>query len=489
MSLRLTKILLSYLLICISVAFAEEEKVKNTLSDPVYLKQFQEVFERIDRDYVQEPEKQKMTDEAINGMLNSLDPHSSYFTDDDLEDFLNQTKGEFGGIGVEVMYENGAIKIISPIDDLPAYNAGIRAGDYIVGVNDEFVSTLGFNKSIKLMRGEPGTKVKLLVINDEASAPKTIELVRELVTIKPVKSQLEKNDIAYIRISTFNEHTILELKKSMKTLQQESKDNLKGIILDLRNNGGGLLDQAVAVSEYFIDSGVIVSTKGRTNNSNAIFTSNKYSEKAPNVPIIVLINSGSASASEIVAGALKDHKRGIILGTKSFGKGSVQSFTQISPRAAVKLTTAKYYTPNDHSIQAEGIEPDVVIEMAKVEYPEKKGVEKRFSESSLRNYLKNENDTTPKNDSIAEKVTKNKDVGTTSKEKNQVKNQEATNVKSTEKDKSKDKDNKDKSKDKDNIKDVDQLSDRYKQDFQYARAFDLMTALILINTKDSEVKK
>lgn len=313
-----------------------------------------------------------MIDEAINGMLNSLDPHSSYYTDEDLEDIFTFTKGEFGGIGVEIMYDSGAIKIISPIDDLPAFKAGLKGGDYIVGVNDELVSTLGPNKAIKEMRGTPGTKVKLLIIKEEEAKPQELELTREIVKIKPIKAHLEKNNIAYIRITTFNESTISELKSAVKKLKTESKDDLKGIILDLRNNAGGILDQAIAVSDYFIDSGVIVTTKGRTTSSNSETKANEFSLKAPKIPMIVLINGNSASASEIVAGALQDHKRAIILGTKSFGKGSVQALTQINSRAAVKLTISKYYTPSGRSIQAEGIEPDILIESAKVEYPEVK---------------------------------------------------------------------------------------------------------------------
>ncbi|XVN43622.1 MAG: S41 family peptidase [Candidatus Rickettsia vulgarisii] len=446
--------LLAYLLIISNVSYAKEIKDNtNTLPDSTYFKQFQEVFERISKDYVQEPEKQKMTDAGIDGMLSSLDPHSGYFTDEDLKDFLDQTKGEFGGIGVEITYDNGDIKVVSPIDDLPAYKAGIKSGDYIVKVNDDFVSVLGFNKAVKEMRGEPGTKVKLLVIKQDESKPKEIELTREIVTIKPVKSHLEKNNIAYFRIVSFNEHTISELKKSLKNLQNESKTGINGIILDLRNNPGGLLDQAVAVSEYFIDSGVIVSTKGRTKNSNSVFNSNRFSEKAPNVPMVVLINGGSASASEIVAGALKDHKRAVLVGTKSFGKGSVQSFIQVSPRAAIKLTTAKYYTPNDHSIQAEGIEPDITVEMANVEYPEK-GTEKRFSEASLRNYLKNDEN--------------KKDTPNTKKGQNDT----TSNVKETKQKNT-----------------LDQTADLYKKDYQFARAYDLITGLILINkNKETGVK-
>lgn len=429
-------------------AFAEEEKEsENKISNQEAYKQFQEVFERIEKDYVQVPDKQKMIDEAINGMLNSLDPHSSYYTDEDLEDIFTFTKGEFGGIGVEIMYDSGAIKIISPIDDLPAFKAGLKGGDYIVGVNDELVSTLGPNKAIKEMRGTPGTKVKLLIIKEEEVKPQEIELTREIVKIKPIKAHLEKNNIAYIRITTFNESTISELKAAVKKLKTESKDDLKGIILDLRNNAGGILDQAIAVSDYFIDSGVIVTTKGRTASSNSETKANEFSLKAPKVPMIVLINGNSASASEIVAGALQDHKRAIILGTKSFGKGSVQALTQINSRAAVKLTISKYYTPSGRSIQAEGIEPDILIEPAKVEYPEVKKIDKRFSESSLKNYLKNDD-------------AKNKD--------NNGKDNSSKN-----------KDSKKETKAKNNKQEENELSELYKKDYQFARAYDVITGLII----------
>ncbi len=427
----------------VSVFAATKEETKeptNKITNEEAYKQFQEIFERIEKDYVQVPDKQKMIDEAIKGMLNSLDPHSSYYTGEDLEDIFTFTKGEFGGIGVEIMYDSGAIKIISPIDDLPAFKAGLKGGDYIVGVNDKLVSTISPNKAVKEMRGTPGTKVKLLVIKADEIKPQEIELVRETVKMKPIKSHLENGNIAYVRIITFNESTISELKAAIKKLKIDSKDDIKGIILDLRNNAGGILDQAIAVSDYFIDSGIIVSTKGRTTAIERETKANKSSLKAPKVPMIVLINGNSASASEIVAGALQDHKRAIILGTKSFGKGSVQALTQINQRAAVKLTIAKYYTPSGRSIQAEGIEPDIIIEPAKVEYPEVKKIDKRFSERSLKNYLKN--------DTEKDNSSKNKDSKKETKEKNNK--QEDT-----------------------------ELSELYKKDYQFARAYDVITGLII----------
>ncbi len=465
MPLRLLTIILSSLCFLAPVWAKVVQTPINEVSNSGYFKQFQEVFERVNRDYVQEPNKQKMVDAAIEGMLTSLDPHSSYFTDEDLEDFLHNTKGAFGGIGIEVICDKGDIKVISPIDDLPAYKAGIKAGDYVVKVNDDFVSTLGFNKALKEIRGEPGTKVKLLIVRE--NEPKEMEVTRDIVTYKPVKAHLEKNNIAYVRISTFNENTISELKKFMKKLQTESKSGIKGIILDLRHNPGGLLEQAIAVSEYFIDTGVIVTTKGRNKDSTVVFNSNKFSEKAPLVPMVALIDAGSASAAEIVAGALKDHKRAIILGTKSFGKGSVQSFTQINPRAAVKLTTAKYYTPNNRSIQAEGIEPDIVVEMAKVEYPETKGGEKRFSEASLKNYLKNDDKADNKSPDI----------------KNINKDTNKETVKNGSKGIPKKPDNNSKEPEIKSNPTLEQIVDLYKKDYQFARAYDLIISLILIDNK------
>jgi len=429
-------LLLSICFLSSSIALAEKKD-----DNQVYYKKFQEVFEKVDREYVQEPDKQKMLDAALNGMLMSLDPHSMYFTPEEYEDMIAYTKGEFGGIGVEISFEKGAIKIISPIDDLAAYKAGITSGDYIISVNDESVADLGFNKSVKKLRGEPGTKVKISVIRDGENKPRDYELVRELVKIKAVKFSLD-GEVAYIRIVTFNEHTTAELKKAMKTIIADSKKPLKGIILDLRNNGGGLFDQAISVSEYFIDTGVIVTTKGRTGASHASFSSSKFVSKAPDLPMVILINGGSASSSEIVAGALQDHKRAVLLGTQSFGKGSVQTLMPIHGSSGVKMTTAKYYTPSGRSIQADGIEPDILVEQAKVEYPVHPEDEKKFSESAYKNHLKNDDksETTEKKD---------KDAAKTSSEEEKPKRAQS------------------------------EMSDMYKKDYQYSRAYDLILGIFL----------
>ncbi|MBP7190410.1 MAG: S41 family peptidase [Rickettsiaceae bacterium] len=410
--------LLGILLLATSIDAAASAKTNEE-----YYKKFQYVFEKVSNEYVEQPDKEKMLDAALSGMLSSLDPHSSYFTSEEFEDLVQSTKGEFGGIGVEILYESGAIKVVSPIDDLPAYKAGIKAGDYIIGINDDMVSNLGFSKSVKTMRGAPGTKVKLSVLTEGDNKARDLELTREIVKIKAIKSKLD-GDVAYIRIVTFNEHTTSELKKAMADIIAAAKNPIKGIILDLRNNPGGLLKQATEVSDFFLDHGIIVSTRGREAKDSVSFSANKFTSKAPKVPVVVIINSGSASASEIVAGALQDHKRAIILGTKSFGKGSVQTLMELGNRTGMKLTTAKYYTPDGRSIQAEGITPDVQVEQAKIEYP-KKDEGKKFSEASLKNYLKN--------------------------------------------------DKSDKEKDKEKTQQV--VSDMYKEDYQYSKAYDLIIGL------------
>ena len=420
---------------------SDQIKKSEPLSDSYYFKQFQDVFQIIEKDYMQVPNRQEMTDEAINGMLRSLDPYSGYFTDDDLAFFITHTDGEFGGIGIEIIYDNGAIKIITPIDDLPAYKAGILAGDYIVGVNGQLVSNLGFNKSVKEMRGEPGTKLNLLIVKSDENVTKEIELTREIVKIQPIKYEIEESTtagIGYVRIVAFNHQTSTELKKAITEITQKLKKNnkeLQGIILDVRNNPGGLFDQAVAVCEYFLEHGDIVSVKGRNDKNNATISAGRFVTKGPKVPMVVLINSGTASAAEIVAGALQDHKRAIVVGTTSFGKGLVQTFTQINKRAAVKLTTAKYYTPNGRSINAKGIEPDIYIENAKVEFAEKEEQNKSFTNSSVKSYLKKYNTEEKTDNKIADEPEKHL------------------------------------------------MSDKYKKDYQYARAYDLIRGLIINSQK------
>lgn len=413
------------------------------LNNQIILNRFQAVLDKVDKEYVKDVDKEKMLDAALNGMLTDLDPHSGYLNKDDLKDLHDQTKGEFGGVGIEVIYDSGIIKIISPIDDLPADRAGVQPGDFIVAVNDKPVNNLGFNKAIKKMRGKPGTKVHLTIVREGHPKPIELDLVREIVKIKPVKSHLDK-DIAYLRVVTFNEHTATELKKATREIREKlNKKPLQGIILDLRNNPGGLLDQGILVSDYFLDEGIIVSTKGRTASSNSSVAASSYTPKAPKVPIVALVNSGTASAAEIVAGALQDHNRALILGTKSFGKGSVQTVFE-SNSGAVMLTTAKYYTPNGTSIQAKGIVPDVIVAPAEVKYDKPIKDEKRYSEDKLKNHLTNEEKNTLARKTQEEKGKKNPA------------------------------DNKKKDKDADSLE---KMSEQYQKDYQYARAYDILQSL------------
>ena len=324
----------------------EEDK---QLSNEEYIKKFAYIFLLIDKYYVKEPNKQKMLEAALNGMASSLDPHSSYLNKEEYEDLDEHIKGEFGGIGIEVIYDNNAIKVISPLDDLPAFKAGMQPGDLIVAVDDNSVADLGFIKSVKLMRGKAGTKVHLTVLREGLSKALELDLVREIVKTRSVKYNIDDN-IAYIRIASFNETTKDELGGAITSLIKDNHKPVKGMILDLRNNPGGLLSQALAVSNFFIDEGIIVSTHGRMKEDVTIQLANSNGLKAPKVPLVVLINSGSASASEIVAGALQDHNRAIILGTKSFGKGTVQDVKKFFD-GALKLTIDEYKTPIGRSIQ------------------------------------------------------------------------------------------------------------------------------------------
>ncbi len=361
-----------------------------------YYQQFRSIFDFVEQEYVEAPDKQKMLDSAIQGMLSTLDPHSLYLVDENFEYLWDNTKGEFGGIGIEMIFDNNLIHVISPIDDLPAERAGIKAGDYIVTVEGESVQTLGYHKSINKLRGKPGTNIKIGVYTKGDEDIREVNITREIVKIKPVKTALD-NDIAYIRIVSFNEATIKDLRKAFNQLDRKAKKNkttISGIVLDLRNNPGGIIEEAVGVAEFFIDEGIIVSTKGRTGRSHVTYSASRNVEKAPKVPLIVLINGGSASGSEIVAGAIRDYKRGMLLGTKTFGKGSAQYFTKLSNRSGIKLTYSKYYTPNGTSIQGEGITPDLVIKQIDITKQNKEANELGFlSEKLLKNHLtNNEND-------------------------------------------------------------------------------------------------
>ena len=485
-------------------AVAQKPKIKVIEDSSKYFQHFQDVFNKVDRYYFKETEKQKMIDSAINGMLLSLDPHSTYLTDDDLKEFLTNTKGEFGGIGVEIMYDQGMIKIISPIEDLPADKVGIKAGDYITAVNGESVSNIGFNESVKKLRGQVGTKVKVTIFREEVGTSSEYEMKRELVKIQVVKSHMDE-DIAYLRLTQFSENAISELKKAVNNLKTSNKIN--GIILDLRNNPGGLLDQAVTVSEFFIDKGMIVSTKGKDGKQAEKYIASALSAKAPKVPMVVLINRGSASASEIVAGAIQDHKRGVILGTESFGKGSVQTLIHLDSRSAMKITTAIYYTPNGRSIQAEGITPDIIVEPVKIDYNKDKGdtIQKKISEKSLKNHIDNKNKDGGKDSEAKDEVGKDSSSNTSTKNSEKATKVEPANNNNkidpaNNKNVSNSKKSDDRSKSKEGSVDGDidtksdekksnekKMSEMYYKDYQYARAFDLLKGLnVLANPQDTK---
>ena len=359
---------------------------------------FGEVMERAKVSYVEEVSDKKLIESAINGMLSSLDPHSSFLDGQSFKYMNEQTKGKFGGLGIEVTMENGVVKVVSPIDDTPAAKAGLKPGDYITNIDGEQVMGQTLNEAVDKMRGKIGTKVKLTIrrLNEK---PFDVTLKREEIKIQSVKSDIKADDVAYIRITSFSEDIDNMIKKSLKEAQKKTNNNIKGVIIDVRNNPGGLLDQAVSVSDLFLDKGEIVSTRSRNESDTVRYTA-KRGDIAKGLPIVVIINDGSASASEILAGALQDHKRAIILGEKSFGKGSVQTVIPLGGYGAMRLTTARYYTPSGRSIQATGIEPDIEVKPAKVEI-----IENNFgvSEAEFKNALKNENED-KKKDKKQEKV-------------------------------------------------------------------------------------
>jgi len=350
---------------------------------------FGEVFERVRSDYVEKPKDREMIESAINGMLTSLDPHSSYLSPKSFRDMQVQTRGEFGGLGIEVTMEKGLIKVVSPIDGTPAARAGLLANDLITHLDNEQIQGLSLEQAVEKMRGPPKTPITLTISRKGNEDTFDVKIVREIVRINPVKARAE-NDVAYVKVSAFNEQTHQNLVSAVADLKREIGDNLKGYIIDLRNNPGGLLDQAIAVSDDFLDKGSIVLTKGR-NKEETQRAQSRAGDITDGKKVIVLINGGSASASEIVAGALQDHERAKVIGTRSFGKGSVQTIIPLGANGAIRLTTARYYTPNNRSIQAKGIDPDIVVEQ---ELPEelkaKMKKAKPRGEASLRGHLSSE---------------------------------------------------------------------------------------------------
>lgn len=387
---------------CVSVNAADND-------DETYrqLNLFGDVFERVKEKYVDEVTDEQLIEAAINGMLTDLDPHSSYLDAKDYKDMQVNTRGSFGGLGIEVTMENGLVKVVSPIDDTPAYKAGVEAGDYITHLDGEDIMGMTLSDAVDRMRGKVGTKIDLTIRREGEPEPIEISIKRDIIKIKSVRSRLE-DDIGYIRITTFSSNTSNDVEKEIKSLNKEYGDKeLKGYVLDLRNNPGGLLTQAIEVSDLFLDRGEIVSTRGRDESDTRRDNATK-GDVTEGKPIVVLINGGSASASEIVAGALQDHRRAVVMGTDSFGKGSVQTIISLPGHGAMRLTTARYYTPSGRSIQAKGIEPDILVEPAKIE---KIDISGNMRENDLRGALdrnkdaKNDN----KDDKDASESAANKD--------------------------------------------------------------------------------
>ena len=386
------KKLLMVMALCVPVVAAAADRAKDApvthlTDEQIYeeLKKLALVFEVARDNFVEEADEKKMLEGAMAGMLGALDPHPSYLSADDFKEFSDKSHGEFGGLGIQITSDRGAVRVIAPIDDTPAARAGIKPGDYITHIDDDQVFDLTLNQAVKKMKGRPGTKVKLTIISD-GQEPRTITLKRAIIKVKSVKFEEKGDDkkIGYIRISDFGATTAKELRDALNALE---KKDVIGYVLDVRNNPGGYLTAAIDVSDAFLDSGEIVSTRGK-NKTDIERTFAKPGDLANGKPVVVLINHGSASASEIVAGALQDNGRGLVMGSQSFGKGSVQQQKPLGDGTAIHITIARYYTPSGRSIQNEGITPDVEVLHSKVEVLEKK--ESMYSEASFKNSLKNE---------------------------------------------------------------------------------------------------
>ena len=427
---------------------------------------FGDVFDRVRSDYVEPVKDTDIIEAAINGMLSSLDPHSGYMNEKSFKEMQVQTKGEFGGLGIEVTMENGLVKVVSPIDDTPAAKAGVMPGDYISFIDDEAVMGLSLSEAVDKLRGKVDSKVKLTILREGATEPLELTLARANIKIRSGKGRSEGDDVAYLRVSQFNEQTTDQMREEFARIKKDLP-NLRGVVLDLRNNPGGLLDEAISVSDAFLTGGEVVSTRERDPNNTKRYSAKAGDELvAMNVPIVVLVNAGSASASEIVAGALQDHKRAIVMGTKTFGKGSVQTVIPLPEHGAMRLTTARYYTPSGRSIQAKGIEPDILVEQAKIE-PLKKNDKMRM-EADLRHRLENLED-----QKAAEKLKKEKaqppmDV-----------------VKNATPDKAVDGNKEDKKDEKDDKKSS-ARNDDPSQDFQLQRAVDLLRAAHVFNLSSTQ---
>lgn len=365
-----------------------EKKTEESTGLPLNeLRNFSDIFARIKTDYVEDVDDKTLLENAIRGMLSGLDPHSTYLNSDEYKELKIGTTGKFGGLGIQVGMEDGFVKVISPIDDTPAFRAGLESGDLIIRLNEKSVKGMTLNDAVKVMRGDPGTDIKLVVIREGADKPLPFTVTRAIISVNSVKSRMLEPDFGYVRISNFQSKTARDLVSEVSKLKKENKNELKGLVLDLRNNPGGVLSAAADVSDAFINDGKLVFTKGRIDNSEFEFNA-KPGDIMNGLPVVVLINGGSASASEIVAGALQDHKRAVIMGSKSFGKGSVQTIQELRSGGAVKITTARYFTPSGRSIQGEGITPDIVLDRYEVK-DSKDDLSLHIKESDLNGSISN----------------------------------------------------------------------------------------------------
>ena len=364
---------------------ANKEEAKGLPLDQ--LRNFSDIFSRIKTDYVEDVEDDVLLEHAIRGMLSGLDPHSTYLSPDEYNELRIGTSGEFGGLGIQVGMEDGFVKVISPIDDTPAFNAGLKAGDLIIRLDDKTVKGLTLNDAVKIMRGKPGTDIELTVVREGEDKPLSFVVTRDIIKVKSVKNRMLDPGYGYIRISNFQSRTAPQLLEAINKLKEENQADLKGLVLDLRNNPGGVLNAAAEVTDLFIDKGKLVYTEGRIDNSHYEYNA-KPGDILDGAPVVVLINGGSASASEIVAGALQDHKRAVVMGSKSFGKGSVQTIQELRSGGAVKITTARYFTPKGRSIQGAGITPDIVLDKYTVTSADDDSIT-RIKEADLSNHISN----------------------------------------------------------------------------------------------------
>ncbi|MES9960890.1 MAG: S41 family peptidase [Sedimenticola sp.] len=372
---------------------ANAEKAGNDGLPMQELRAFADIFGRIKQDYVEPVDDRELLEYAIRGMLSGLDPHSSYLNAEEFQDLQVGTKGEFGGLGIEVGMEDGFVKVIAPIDDTPAQRAGVQAGDLIVKLDGKPIKGMNLDEAVNIMRGKPGTEIVLTIVREGTEKPIEITIVRDIIKVVSVKGRLLEDDFAYLRIAHFQARTTEDMLKLISELKSKSGNGLKGLILDLRNNPGGVLNGAVSVSDAFLSEGDIVYTKGRVDESKLDFSA-APDDVMEGAPMVVLVNGGSASASEIVAGALQDNQRAVIMGTRTFGKGSVQTIIPVNNSTAIKLTTARYFTPSGRSIQAEGIEPDIVLSNLKVEAVNG-GKEQSIKEADLAGHLENGDESKP----------------------------------------------------------------------------------------------